>query len=58
MELRNWALTLGLGAAVGAATVMMLPRDSKAVRMMRNAADNLEDAVGDAAYRIRKEMDF
>ena len=58
MEMKNWALTLGLGAAVGAMAVMMLPRESSAKKMLRNAAYTVEDTVEDAADMVRRKWDM
>ena len=58
MEMKNWAITLGLGAAVGAMAAMMLPRNSSAKRMLRNAADAVEDTVEDAADTVRRKWDM
>ena len=50
MKLKGWAITMGVGAAVGAVAVMMLPKQSTARRLVSKAANKVEDAawlVGD-----------
>jgi len=43
MQLKGWAITMGLGAAAGAVAVMMLPKQSTARRLVNKAAGKVED---------------
>ena len=43
MQMRGWALTMGIGAAVGAVAVMLLPRESTARKLVNKAASAVED---------------
>lgn len=52
MEMKSFALTLGLGAAAGAVAVMMLPRQCTARRMAHMAAEKVEDAAAKVADTI------
>ena len=45
MHMKGWAVTLGIGAAAGAVAVMMLPKQCTARKVIRKAADTVEDAV-------------
>lgn len=45
MKLSGWALTMGVGAAVGAVAVMMLPKRSTARNLVDKAAQKVEDAA-------------
>ena len=47
----SFAITMGLGAAVGAVAVLMMPRQNPA-RLADKAAANVEDAVCQAASKI------
>ena len=48
----SFAITMGLGAAVGAVAVLMMPRQNPARRLADKAAANVEDAVCQAASKI------
>ena len=48
----SFAITMGLGAAVGAVAVLMMPRQNRARRLADKAAANVEDAVCQAASKI------
>lgn len=52
MEMKGWAITLGLGAAAGAVAAMMLPKNSTARQMVSKAADKVEDA----AYKVSDKL--
>ncbi len=52
MKTGMFALTLGLGAAVGAVAVMMMPRQNPTRKFVQKAADNVEDIVSEAAEKI------
>lgn len=50
--MKLWTVALGVGAAAGAVTVMMLPRQSTVRRMAYHAAEKVEDAMTTAANKI------
>lgn len=54
MEIKGWAITMGLGAAAGAVAVMMLPRQNPARKLASRAAYSVEDAVN----KISNKMDM
>ena len=58
MQMKGWALTMGIGAAVGAVAVMMLPRQSAARRLANKAADAVEDAAQNVANKMTQKMDM
>ena len=58
MQVSSWALTLGLGAAVGAIGVMMLPGKCTAKKMAHDAADGISSAVSHTTAKMRHEMDL
>ena len=45
MQLKGWAITMGIGAAAGAVAVMMMPKNSPGRRLAAKAADKVEDAA-------------
>lgn len=45
MEMKGWALTLGLGAAAGAVAVLMMPLSNPTRRLAAKAANKVEDAA-------------
>ncbi len=45
MKLAGLAVSMGLGAAVGAVAVMMLPRENPARKLASQAAGKVEDAA-------------
>ncbi len=54
--MRVWPLALGIGAAAGAVTVMMLPRECTVRRMAYHAAEKVEDAVTTAANKMADKI--
>lgn len=58
MQIRGWAITMGLGAAAGAVAVMMLPRQNPARKLASKAAYTVEDAVSQVTNKIGNKMDL
>lgn len=58
MQMKGWALTMGIGAAVGAVAVAMLPRNSAARKLVDKAAYAVEDAAQEVTDKITKKMDM
>ena len=44
MNVKGWAITLGVGAAAGAVAVMMLPKQNPVRRLAAQTAQKAEDA--------------
>lgn len=57
MQMKTWAATLGLGAAVGAVAIMMVPRQSSARKLAYKAAAKVEDAATQAVEKISQKID-
>lgn len=53
MDVKAFALTMGIGAAAGAVAVMMMPRQNPARKLARQAAAGVENAV----YRMTDKLD-
>ena len=58
MQMKGWALTMGIGAAVGAVAIMMLPRQSTARKLASKAADSVENAAQQVTDNLTQKMDM
>lgn len=58
MQMKGWAITMGIGAAAGAVAVMMLPKQSTARKLVNKAADKVEDAVQMVTDKVTREIDM
>ena len=52
MNIKGLAISMGLGVAVGAVAVMMMPSNNPARKLAAKAADKVEDT----AWRITDKM--
>ncbi len=48
VELKTFAASLGAGMALGAAAILMMPRDNTVRRAVQKTADAIEDTVEDS----------
>lgn len=58
MKMTGWAITMGIGAAVGAVAVMMLPKQSAARKLVNKAAVTVEDAAWKVGDKISDALDM
>lgn len=58
MDMKGWAITAGLGAAVGAVAVMMMPRQNPARKLAAKAANKVEDVVWKMEDKINQNMNI
>ena len=58
MHLRGFALTLGVGAAVGAVAVLMMPKTNPTRKLAAKAADKIEDAAWKVSDKFYREFDL
>lgn len=58
MNMKGWAVTMGLGAAAGAVAIMMMPRQNPARKLATKAAYSVEDAVDKVSSKICNKMDM
>ena len=58
MNMRNFAITMGIGVAAGAVAAMMLPKQSTTRRLVNKAANKVEDAVHQVTNKVTREMDM
>ena len=57
MKLAGLAVTAGLGAAMGAVVVLMMPRQNATRQLAQKAANKVEDAAFMAADAISSKME-
>ena len=48
----GFALTMGLGAAVGAVAILAMPKQNPARKLADQAAANVEDAAQQVAHKL------
>ena len=58
MNLKGWAVTMGIGAAVGAVAILMMPKNNPTRQLADKAADKVEDAALKVGEKISQKMDF
>ena len=58
MQMRGWAITMGLGAAAGAVAIMMMPRSNPTRRLAAKAAGKVEDVAWKISDKLNQEMDL
>lgn len=58
MHLKGWAVTMGLGAAVGAVAIMMMPRSNPARKLASQAATKVEDAAYKVGDKLNQKFDL
>ena len=58
MKLARLAVTAGIGAAMGAVAVLMMPRQNATRQLAQKAANKMEDAAFMAADAISSKMDM
>ena len=58
MQVKNWALTLGIGAAVGAVAILAMPKSNPTRRLAARAAGKVEDLAWQVSDKISQEFDL
>ncbi len=58
MKMKGLAITMGIGAAVGAVAVMMLPKQSTARKLAYKAAGAVEDAAWTVSDKLNNALDM
>ena len=58
MHAKGWALTMGIGAAVGAVAVMMMPRTNPTRKLAVKAANKIEDMAWRVSDKLTNEFDL
>lgn len=58
MGMRGWAITAGIGAAVGAVAILMMPRNNPTRRLAAKAANKVEDVAWKVSDKLNDEFDL
>lgn len=58
MGVKGWAVTMGIGAAVGAVAILMMPRDNPTRKLAAKAADKVEDAAAMVSEKISSKLEM
>ena len=57
MHIKGYAITAGIGAAMGAVAVLMMPRNNPPRRLAAKAADKMEDVAWKVSDTISEKLD-
>ena len=58
MQMKGWAITMGIGAAAGAVAIMMVPRSSPVRKIATKAANKVEDVAWKVSDKLNQSMDM
>ena len=58
MVMKALAITMGVGAAVGAVAIMMAPRSSPVRKIATKAANKVEDVAWKVSDKLNQSMDM
>ncbi|MBQ7801155.1 MAG: hypothetical protein IJ375_02385 [Oscillospiraceae bacterium] len=58
MQMKGWAITMGIGAAAGAVAVLMMPRTNPTRRLAAKAANKVEDVAWKISDKLNQEFDM
>ena len=58
MDIKGWAVTLGVGAAAGAVGILMMSRTNPTRRFAAQAANKIEDAAWKVSDKLTKQFDM
>ena len=58
MQIKGWAITMGLGAAAGAVAIMMMPKNNPTRKLAAKAATKVEDAACKLGDKLTQGMDM
>ncbi len=53
LELKTFGAALGAGMVLGAAAILMMPKQNKVRRTMQKTADAIEDTIEDSLQRMK-----
>lgn len=57
MGVKGWAITMGVGAAVGAVAILAMPKNNPTRRLAKKAAEKVEDAADKVGDLINSEIE-
>lgn len=58
MQMKGWAITMGIGAAAGAVAILMMPRTNPTRRLAAKAANKVEDMAWKVSDKLSQEFDL
>ena len=58
MQIKGWAITMGLGMAAGAVAVLMMPKNNPARKLAAQAANKVEDAAWKVSDKLTNKIDM
>ncbi|MCI5976839.1 MAG: hypothetical protein SOT64_04465 [Candidatus Faecousia sp.] len=58
MDMKGWAVSMGLGAAMGAVAVLMMPRSNPTRKLAAKAANKVEDVAWKVSDKLTQEFDL
>lgn len=58
MNMKGWAVTMGIGAAAGAVGIMMLSKSNPVRTMALRAANRVEDAAWTVSEKLTQKFDM
>ena len=58
MQIKGWAITMGLGAAAGAVAILMMPKTNPTRKLAAKAATKVEDAAWKFSDKLTQELDM
>ena len=58
MDIKGWAVTLGVGAAAGAVGILMMSRTNPTRKIAAQAANKIEDAAWKVSDKLTKQFEM
>ena len=58
MDMKGWAVSMGLGAAMGAVAVLMMPRSNPTRKLAAKAANKVGDVAWKVGDKLTQEFDL
>ena len=58
MNVKTWAITLGVGATAGAVGILMMSRTNPTRKLAAQAADKIEDTALKVSDKLAKKYDL
>lgn len=58
MSIKGIAISMGLGAAVGAVAIMIMPRNNTTRKLAAKAADKVEDAAHQVSSKLINKFEM
>jgi len=56
MQVKGWAISMGLGMAAGAVGILMMSRNNPTRQLATKAADKMEDAAAKVTEKLTGDM--